>query len=303
MAADCTVMNMSGIYESQDFYPETGTCFLDMTDIPGTNCYCDEEAKEEIRRRLEESGALRTQVHFLDSGNYHYLSLFFLEKIQVDFELLLLDNHPDMQSPSFGAITSCGGWVKEALDRLPHLKRVFLYGVEDPLLRECEREEPLDPRITVLRSWRRLGGGEASIEEYRDAPGDFDARRDPWEWVEYRDAEKILGSPYVTDPSEASCLREDRALPIYISLDKDLLRPGEAFCNWSQGVTSAEELFGLLRACDAKREILGLDICGEISVLEQGLGDDIGAQSVNNALNRELTRALSGDAYGSPHRA
>ena len=315
MTADFTVMSMSGVYEGQEFCLGANANFLDMTDIPGTNCYCDEGAKIEIKRRLEESNAYETPVHFLDSGNYHYLSLFYLERIEEDFDLLLLDNHPDMQAPSFGEVTSCGGWAREALYRLPHLKKLYLYGIEDILLRQIAQEEPVDPRVVLLRSWQAVNdNGNSindngnSIKEGAQAPGDFDARRDPWKLVVEEDVRERLKA----DSKVESCRQakeensgrqrekerkrpdgKQEGRPLYISLDKDVLRLGDAFCNWSQGVTSIGEIEELLAFCYASRRLLGLDICGEISVLEQSLGDDIGAQARNDALNAKLAELCS----------
>lgn len=302
MPADYTVMNMSGIYESQDFYLGANVNFLDMTDIAGTNCYCDEKAKGEIRRRLAASEAYQTPVHFLDSGNYHYLSLFYLEEIEEDFELLLLDNHPDLQAPSFGEVTSCGGWVREALCRLPRLRRVYVYGIEDILLREIAQKEPIDPRIILLRSWQALDDEGKPQKESTESPGNFDARRDSWQLVVEEDARGYLaadpeGGTGRQDSGEKKEREKNRSgrkqspLPLYISLDKDLLCPGDAFCNWSQGVTRTAEVEELLDFCYANRRVLGLDICGEISVLEQSLGDDIGAQTRNNELNAKLVKS------------
>lgn len=301
-------MSMSGVYEGQEFCLGANANFLDMTDIPGTNCYCDEGAKIEIKRRLEESNAYETPVHFLDSGNYHYLSLFYLERIEEDFELLLLDNHPDMQAPSFGEVTSCGGWVREALCRLPHLKKLYLYGIEDILLREIAQEEPVDPHVVLLRSWQAVSDNGNSIKEGAQAPGDFDARRDPWKLVVEEDVREQLKA----NPKAESCRQAEgensgrqrgkekkrpdgkqEGRPLYISLDKDVLRLGDAFCNWSQGVMSMGELEKLLTFCYASRRLLGLDICGEISVLEQSLGGDIGAQARNDALNAKLAELCS----------
>lgn len=301
-------MSMSGVYEGQEFCLGANANFLDMTDIPGTNCYCDEGAKIEIKRRLEESNAYETPVHFLDSGNYHYLSLFYLERIEEDFELLLLDNHPDMQAPSFGEVTSCGGWVREALCRLPHLKKLYLYGIEDILLREIAQEEPVDPRVVLLRSWQAVNDDGNPIKEGAQAPGDFDARRDPWKLVVEEDVrEQLKATPKAESCRQAEGENSGRqrekekkrpdgkqeGRPLYISLDKDVLRLGDAFCNWSQGVMSMGELEKLLTFCYASRRLLGLDICGEISVLEQSLGDDIGAQARNDALNAKLAELCS----------
>ena len=52
---------------------------IDCRDIAGTDCYCDDIAKQMISDRLEDHGM--EGVHFLDSGNYHYLSLLFMNEI------------------------------------------------------------------------------------------------------------------------------------------------------------------------------------------------------------------------------
>ena len=145
------VMHMSGAYLPQNFYikeerglmdslsggdREPDVVELDCRDIAGTNCYLDDVAKEELRQRMEpyEPG----EIHFLDSGNYHYLSLLWLEKVNEPFSLVLFDHHPDMQPPSFGQITSCGGWVLEALESLPNLQRVYMVGVDEYLLEQMD---------------------------------------------------------------------------------------------------------------------------------------------------------------------
>lgn len=71
------LMNFSGIYPQEDCFKEQGT-WLDMTDLKGVNCYCTEEAGEIIRQRIRKFRG--EGIHFLDSGNYHYLSKFWLEK-------------------------------------------------------------------------------------------------------------------------------------------------------------------------------------------------------------------------------
>ena len=119
-------MNFTGVYENQEFYQDLGAVWLELGDIQGTNCYCDEEAEAAIKERIslmEPSG-----IHFLDSGNYHYVSKIWLDKIEEEFELLVFDHHTDMQMPMFGNILSCGGWIQAALDTNKRLKRVYLAG-------------------------------------------------------------------------------------------------------------------------------------------------------------------------------
>lgn len=133
MKDNVIVMHMSGAYISQNFYDEDAV-ELDCRRIEGTNCYLDEAAKEILRDLLRPFSY--EGIHFLDSGNYHYLSLLWLEKIQEPFSLAVFDHHPDMQCPAFGGITSCGGWVLEALKTLPFLKKVYLLGTDEKLF--CE---------------------------------------------------------------------------------------------------------------------------------------------------------------------
>jgi arginase family enzyme len=69
-------------------------------------------------------------VHYIDNGNYHYLSKLFLEMMDETFDLLVLDNHSDMQTPAFGDILSCGSWVKNVLDSNANVDNVYLCGVD-----------------------------------------------------------------------------------------------------------------------------------------------------------------------------
>lgn len=116
-----TVMNFSGIYRKEQFSEETD--WLDVSDIPGTNCYCDEEAFDEILKRIAEFPT--EGIHFIDSGNYHYMSRIWLEKIAEPVTLVVFDNHTDMQPPAFGGLLSCGGWIEAALTEIPCFRELF----------------------------------------------------------------------------------------------------------------------------------------------------------------------------------
>ena len=43
-------------------------------------------------------------IHFIDSGNYHYMTRLWLTRMDQPFCLLVYDNHTDMQPPAFGGI-------------------------------------------------------------------------------------------------------------------------------------------------------------------------------------------------------
>ena len=108
------IMNMSGIYREEKFWKGQETVWVEAEDITGTNCYCDEDARTEISCRIDKFSS--EGVHFIDSGNYHYLTRLWIGKIKQPFRLLVFDNHTDMQPPAFGGLLSCGGWIAAALE-------------------------------------------------------------------------------------------------------------------------------------------------------------------------------------------
>lgn len=181
------IMNFTGAYEKQEFYGDLGAVWLDLRDIQGTNCYCDEEAEAAIKERIRPMGPFG--IHFLDSGNYHYVSKIWLDKVEGEFELLVFDHHTDMQMPIFGNILSCGGWIQAALDTNTGLKRVYLAGPS------CMEAEADGKRVVGIN------------EEELKVPGCISRHM------------------------------EDSGLPLYISLDKDILNRSCAVTNWDQGVS------------------------------------------------------------------
>lgn len=111
---------------------------IDLSDISGTNMYCSEDAKEEIRKRLRPYGPCG--IHFLDNGNYHYMTKFFAEKIREPYALVLFDHHSDMQQPMIHDLTSCGSWAGELLQNDSHLMQLILIGPDPSGIRTTAPE-------------------------------------------------------------------------------------------------------------------------------------------------------------------
>ena len=146
LQADISVIELSDCYEKQAFCQE-GCTRIDCKDVEETLFFCSDAAAANLRERLQEVPL--HALHFLGSGDYHYLSLFFLERIQEPFTLLLLDHHSDCMESAFGGeLLTCGCWVLHALRSLPNLKQVIMIGPAD----EDGSEELLqaDPRIVRL---------------------------------------------------------------------------------------------------------------------------------------------------------
>ena len=215
------LMNFTGIYEEQQFHREKAPVWLELKKLSGCSCYCDQEAAETLRAQIKKLPA--DGIHFLDSGNYHYMSLLWLEKVETPFRLILFDNHTDMQPPAFGGLLSCGGWAAEALENLPFLKELILVGPDQ------ESFQMTDPE---LRKRVRFLSREKLAEFSRD---------------------------------EANCFFAElpRDLPCYLSVDKDVLCPGDASTSWSQGDMRLEEITEYLHVIFKSQPILGMDVCGE----------------------------------------
>lgn len=138
MKPNILLMNFTHVYEQERFIRNHRFQWIDCTDLNGTDCYCDEEAAEALRQRIapyEPDG-----IHFIDSGNYHYLTKFWTEKIRKPFSLVVFDHHPDMQPSLFEEMLSCGSWVKNVLDTNPNLQKVLLVGAAERLIRAIPPE-------------------------------------------------------------------------------------------------------------------------------------------------------------------
>ena len=114
--------------EEPAFLAGEKTVRLDLSDISGTSGYCSAEAGEEIRRRL--AAFTQEREHYLGNGNYHYMTLFFLERLEAEetYDLVVFDHHTDMQESSLLPMLSCGSWVLYALAERKNLRKVFLVG-------------------------------------------------------------------------------------------------------------------------------------------------------------------------------
>ncbi|WMJ87104.1 arginase family protein [Anaerocolumna sp. MB42-C2] len=122
------VMNFSNVYEKENFYKDQEFQWIDCKNISGTNCYCDEIAENELRKLMNPYSPYG--IHFIDSGNYHYVSKLWVDKITEPFSLMLFDHHTDMQPPAFGNVLSCGSWVKDIMNH-PCLNKVYLLGIDE----------------------------------------------------------------------------------------------------------------------------------------------------------------------------
>ncbi|MBS5939073.1 arginase family protein [Clostridium sp.] len=124
-----TVMNFSHVYEKERFFLDEEYNWVDCSKVRGTNGYCDKNAFHILQEKVK---SLKPEgIHFIDSGNYHYASELWIDKIKNDFTLIVFDHHSDMRRPSFGDILSCGSWIMDEIDNNKYIKKVIIIGLSE----------------------------------------------------------------------------------------------------------------------------------------------------------------------------
>ena len=251
MTTNHLILDFSHVYCDEKIPKNDKVHWLDCSDITECDLYCSKRAEEEIRARIAPYGI--HGIHFLDSGNYHYVTGIMTALIKQKFSLILLDHHTDMQKPMIEQMTSCGDWAGKVLKTNPWLQQLILIGPQESDILQIYREKE----------------GLVSGAELQEKLITF--------------SEEEIQS--VEDESKISGIK--RNLPVYISIDKDILDEEYSETNWSQGKMPLPVLERLLMPFLTSGNILGIDICGEC---QQGipLPQYLEAEKINGETNKEL---------------
>ncbi|MEE0425975.1 MAG: arginase family protein [Blautia sp.] len=262
------LMNLSGAYEEQDFWREERSTWVRLEDLSGTNCYCDEPAVRAIREKIGEFTL--SGIHFIDSGNYHYMTRIWMDKAKNPFSLLVFDNHTDMQPPAFGGLLSCGGWIADALESVKLLDHVFLVGPDQSAFHQVQ--QVYKERVTFfsredLQAARQTNSSSGVAASFLEMLSEY---------------EKKTG----------------KFSPVYLSVDKDVLNEQEVKTTWSQGDMSLTELKSCLEELQSflkarKLPLQAADVCGEWEPENGGAGSPAG----HDHANHELLEVLKGFDY------
>lgn len=263
------IMDFTGIYGEQPFARDGNFNWLDCRGIQGTDCYCDEEGGAALGKLIAAFSPYG--LHFLDSGNYHYLTKLWTDRIREPFSLVLFDHHTDMQPPMFEGLLSCGGWVKKMLDTNPFLQKVLIAGVPESEAVKVRSERVL----TISEEWMAFG-----LRAFEPVQALFCSGQ----------------SVGVQSLSEyGTCDSEDRQssdIPIYISVDKDVLSKDFASTNWDQGSLTLELLSGAIAMLLDCFNVIGMDVCGEPDSSDVFFSDE--ACMLNSAANERLLALWQG---------
>lgn len=176
------------------------------------------------------------------SGDFHHLSALWLRRLVEPFILVSFDNHPDwdVRPPRW----CCGGWINRALE-LPMLRKVSIWG--------CGNFECWWPR-RIFGNRRAEREGRLEVHPWADdRPG--------------RDRERqgaILQSNW--REKFAQFAGELSGANLYITIDLDCLRPGDAVTNWENGRFTLDDVAWAVTQLRANAKIVAGDICGAYSL-------------------------------------
>ncbi|QXQ18581.1 hypothetical protein [Pseudomonas tolaasii] len=227
-----------------------------VSDIPGAITLPLHAWQEKIRfgcrwaQFKELENALHSQMPcdygcvFTGSGDYHHLSQLLLNRLpaQQRFQLIICDNHPDNMRYPFGI--HCGSWVYWA-SRLPQVEHVHVLGIGS---------QDIGLGHAWENHWSPLLKGKLTYWSVN-----VDTR---WmNWVGAGRGNRAFGSP--DELMQAFLAQFDRSLPVYLSIDKDVLSPEVVNTNWDQGEFLERHLNDLISACEGR--IIGADITGDVS--------------------------------------
>jgi hypothetical protein len=186
------------------------------------------------------------------SGDFHHVSLALVRRLTRPFNLLVVDNHPDWMTHL--PFLHCGTWLYHA-SRLPLVRNVYHLG----------GDVDFDNGFRWLAPWRLLLAGRITV-----FPAVRRYHTGAWERVPHQSLRPTPGARLTHDRLEELLWPHRAELqrwPLYISLDKDVLRTADAVVNWDSGHLDLEEVETIL---DVFREwshddMAGMDIVGDWS--------------------------------------
>lgn len=174
------------------------------------------------------------------SGDFHHLTRVFARRFTRErgVAVVVFDNHPDwdVRPPEW----SCGGWTGRLAQD---------HGVASVTVWGCANFE--------LRLPTRLFADSASLVERRLVIRPWAERQPRSVRSRYACIDRANWAAQIEEA--ASAIAADA---VYVSVDLDCLRGGEALTNWENGRFSAADVALALRLIRRQRPIVGGDVCG-----------------------------------------
>ena len=256
------ILDFTHVYEDETVRDREQFQWIDCSDIEESHLYCSPSAYEEIRKRIEPFGI--SGIHFIDSGNYHYVTKIMTDFLKEPFVLVCFDHHTDMQKPMVEGMTSCGDWAGQVLGENTYLRQLVLIGPPQSDIDGIEIGKPQSQNIQTVEKDKLLTFSEEELQN---------------------------------GTAKAKVARIKEGLPFYISIDKDVLNRRFTETNWNQGDMTLPMLEHLLQFFLQKGKVCGVDICGECR-MDMPLPEYLEAEEINGETNVVLYRYIRKECMG-----
>ena len=194
---------------------------------------------------------------FSGSGDFHHITPLLLSRaLEASGEgavtVLHFDNHPDWVT--FGPGAHCGSWVGQVA-RMARVARVLTIGV-------CSTD--IDRPETKRADLQIVEGGRVELYAYHAEASPEAVRIGGRTWPTIEGMGEAAFADFLPGRIETDA--------VYVTIDKDVLRPDEAGTNWDQGRTSVAFLRTLIGRALEGRRLIGADVVGDWSAPSYGGG-------------------------------
>ena len=264
------VCSFSGVYEAQGFIQwlnevGAGARVLEMSDLEGTNCYCDPVAASEICKRL-------VPIAVGKSGEEG-------------------ENCSGLEGKNGSQGENCAGWEgKSGAKGVNCAGLGCKSGAEGEFIRWIDSGD-YHYMTHLLAKMEKEPFHLLLLDNHPDNQetafgGDI---LSCGSWVKaMREENRNLKDVLWIGPENGeyqSWLEARRGERLYVSLDKDVMSKDYARTDWTQGNYSLEQIEQVLIAAMTEMNVVAIDICGEIA-------ESKGATPTDNRINFETNKQL-----------
>jgi len=251
------ILDLDGsLIEQKDFYHDRAVKIVPLREWgPSIRICCSFSAfrrfEETCKKKCLQAGQ-DPVISFFGSGDFHHVTLSMLRQLHDPFNVLVLDKHPDWMCGA--PLMHCGTWVAHAV-QLPNLQHLFHLGGALDLENWLYRFAP----------WKHLSAGRVKV-----VPALKKLTRGRWRSVAYEPLRAAPAQPLSVERLESLCadFQSDMArFPLYISIDKDVMRASEAPTNWDSGYLELDEVRRIVTRLvgTTGAKVIGMDVLGDWS--------------------------------------
>ena len=175
------------------------------------------------------------------SGDFHHLTGLLIRRATEPLVVVSFDNHPDWDiRPPWWC---CGSWVNRALER-PLVRKVAVWG--------CGNFECWWPG-QAFGNRRAERAGRLDVHAWAD---DRPPAKQKRRGAIFRATWRAAFERFVSELNGSD---------VYVTIDLDCLRTGEAVTNWENGKFATEDVAWAVSRLRSLTQVVGGDICGAVS--------------------------------------